>query len=100
MHHSERLLSEVQALLRTRGLPVSEVAGHPEAFGSWCVTLDTQPRLRVLWDGKDTWLIVQKETSEKFRGASVWQDLWIGRAPEEQTGNAALLAVLGSLGAA
>lgn len=41
--------------------------------------------MRIVWDGKDGWVIIQHETSERFQGMMVWKDLWTGRERHEQT---------------
>ena len=72
-------------LLRHRGFTVGESSYDPKAFGSWYVCVVRQPRLRIVWDGKDGWAIVQQETSERFQGMTVWEDLWVGQERQTQT---------------
>lgn len=48
-----------------------------ESFGSWHITVDTQPKRRVVWDGKDYQLIVREETKAIFNGLNVWKDIWV-----------------------
>ena len=72
-------------LLRDRGFTVTGAAHDPAHFGSWWVSVARQPPLRIAWDGKGDWVIVQRETGELFQGRPVWEDVWIGRDRETQT---------------
>lgn len=80
-------------LLKGEGFSTTE-RYDAEAFGSWLVEVKVDPRLRVVWDGKDGWLIVQRKTTELFDGQPVWDDLWVARDPDEQSPEAALKVVL------
>jgi len=65
-------------------------SGYNEAvFGTWFIVFDNH-RTRVIWEGKEQWLTVQRAT---FRG---WADVWIGREEATQTPDAvaAQLALL------
>lgn len=95
-----RSFDAIQSLLVQHGLQIQDAQVHPAAFGSWYVTVSTAPRLRILWDGKDRWLFLQRETSEIFQGAYIWEDLWIAREPQEQTRDAAVQALLSHVGTA
>jgi len=90
----------VQQLLRDAGFTIGDTWYSRESFGSWDVTVATTPRRRVLWDGKDEWLILQEETQERFAGNLIWRDLWIGKSPDELTCEAALEALRRHIGAA
>jgi hypothetical protein len=59
--------------------------GELGAFGSWLVAIEHSPRLRVVWDGKDGWAVIQLQTDELFAGRPVWKDIWIGTTSEDQT---------------
>ena len=50
------------------------------SFGSWLVEVEADPPVRVLWDGKDNWLVVQ--TAEH---AGVWTDWWVGKEQSQQS---------------
>lgn len=52
----------------------------PESFGSWVVTAATSPIRRLVWDGKESWLIVQKTIALNEADAVVWEDSWIRRS--------------------
>jgi hypothetical protein len=74
-----------QELLAAAGLAIDETRYDAPAFGSWVVSISTAPRLRIVWDGKDGWLLVQRETSRTFSGFSEWDDLWLERRPGVQS---------------
>jgi hypothetical protein len=59
---------------------VLDAAYSPESFGSWVVTAATSPIRRLVWDGKESWLIVQKTISLDGSSAVVWEDSWIKRS--------------------
>jgi len=71
--------------LTEAGFQVSAEDHHPESFGSWLLDLDTQPRCRLIWDGKDHWLILQ-------RGGV---DEWIAKSRDEQTPEAVIAQLRG-----
>ena len=50
------------------------------AFGSWFVVIERNPRLRVVWDGKDGRLTMQRQRVE-----GEWEDLWVAEAEADQT---------------
>jgi len=89
----------LQHLLKSHDLIVTNAHYDRSTFGSWEVQVTTSPPLRVLWDGKERWLILQQESEQVFAGARVWKDLWIAEA-KSQTPEAAIGAVLSRLGAA
>lgn len=74
-------------LFRRAGFAVQESRFDEKCFGSWFieVTREGLPRQRVVWDGKDGWLIV-----EAFASGGSWMDKWTGRKRNEQTPEAAL----------
>lgn len=66
------------------------------AFGSWWVELSSRPPLRVVWDGKDGWLIIQEKTDEVFNNEPVWKDLEVIKEPELQNAEHAVSLVVSS----
>jgi hypothetical protein len=85
-----------RALLAERGFTEDEVMPYTgDAFGSWAVVLAHKPRLRISWDGKDEWAIVQAEIpgGSSTAGYEPWEDLWIGKRPEDVTSEAAVGAL-------
>jgi hypothetical protein len=85
---------EVQSDLSRAGLQVEDARYDRRAFGSWYVTIAMAPRMRIVWDGRDRWLYVQRETERMFAGMSVWNDLWIARDAARQTSEQAVAALL------
>ena len=76
---------ELRVAIMQNGFGVEEVVRHPEHFDSWHVTIAAAPRLRIVWDGREGWLIVQQETTEIFNGSIVWRDLWIAKTASQKT---------------
>jgi|GEM_PF-5466092 hypothetical protein len=58
---------------------------NEQAFGSWHITLNTSPRRRLVWDGKEHWLVVEEEISKTFSGLNKWKDIWIDRHPRNDS---------------
>jgi hypothetical protein len=87
---TEDHLAQCEAACRAAGYAVRERRSHPGHFGSWWleVSRDGLPRQRVIWDGKDRWLIVQALAS-----SGSWMDKWVGRKKSEQSAEAALAAL-------
>ena len=51
--------------------------GYDESsFGSWHITLATNPSRRIIWDGRDDVLSVEEETEDIFNSASKWKTLF------------------------
>jgi hypothetical protein len=61
--------------------PVEISEYNEKAFGSWHITLKTAPKRRLVWDGKENWLLADEQTSEMFNGMNKWKDIWIDRHP-------------------
>lgn len=72
-------------LLRRKGFELGKSSYHRESFGSWYISVIQQPTMRIVWDGKDGWVIIQHETGEQLQGLMVWKDMWVGRKRHEQT---------------
>src|SRR5438067_12591262 len=70
---SARVDTEIYERLRARlnASGLREIAAQYDhaAFGSWFITLDVTPRLRIVWDGPDRSLLIQREA----QGGS-WRD--------------------------
>ena len=96
----ERDFHAIQALLRENGLALGLARYHPEAFGAWYVEVVVAPPLRIVWDGRDGWLLVQVKTSEVLNGSDVWRDIWIEKERSQQTPERAVAKVLVHSGAA
>jgi len=64
--------------LQDAGFSERDARYDDAAFGSWVITLEGEP-LRVVWEGRDSWLIVQREQDEQ------WVDLWVARDAADQS---------------
>jgi len=69
-----------RARLAAEGFDLSGESRHPEAFGSWLLTVRTQPPTEIVWDGRDGWLILRRD------GA----DVWIAKDEADQTPDAVI----------
>lgn len=78
---------------RLRDAGLNERAAHYDdaSFGSWYIEIEAKRSLRVVWDGKDGWLILQGKNVE-----GGWEDLWIAKTEAEQTPSA-IVHHIGSL---
>lgn len=66
--------------LRARGYAVESTQEDAESFGSWyCDYVRGEQRLRLIWDGRDQWFVLQ--------GGETWHDLAIKR-PADLIGDA------------
>jgi hypothetical protein len=74
-------------LLTERGFEEDDATFNADAFGSWVISVSHTPRLRVVWDGKDEWAIIQAELNGNV------QDLWIGKRSEDVTPDAMVQAL-------
>ena len=75
--------NRMSSLLQTREAVISEARYDARAFGSWFIVVDTRPPLRVVWDGKDGWLYVQRRADEIHTGNQVWENLRILKNPPD-----------------
>ena len=66
-------------LLVERGMSVQSQEYSERTFGSWYLVASTQPPRRLVWDGKEQWLLVEEESTERFNGLPVWRELWLKR---------------------
>lgn len=71
--------------VKDAGLVIKEQVYQEKAFGSWYVVIATTPSLRLVWDGKEGWYVVEEETGEKFNGFQQWKELWIEQDPNPQS---------------
>jgi hypothetical protein len=72
-------------LLQEAGFVIDETDFDCEDFGSWFVCVRSNPRFRIVWDGRDGLLLVQRETSKNRSGLRVWEDTWAGRCTGNQS---------------
>ncbi len=68
-----------QELLNEAGFVVNNAHYDEQSFGSWVIEIKLRPELRVVWDGKDGWVSIQRITSQIINGLPVYDDLWVGR---------------------
>ena len=78
-------------MFRHAGFSLEESRYDEECFGSWFIEVAREglPKQRVVWDGKDGWLIV-----EAYASSGSWMDKWIGRKKSEQKPEVALSQLL------
>ena len=48
------------------------------------MAIATSPERRLVWDGKERWLVIESRTLETHGGLALWKDLWIKRAAAEE----------------
>ncbi|MFI5042955.1 MAG: hypothetical protein ACHQNA_14110 [Acidimicrobiales bacterium] len=84
----------IVARLTAHGLEVGHASFTPEVFGSWRVEVSGRRSLRVVWDGRDEWLIIQQEAAARLDETPTWDDVWIARNPEDQSAERAVQKVL------
>jgi hypothetical protein len=78
----ELAFERTRSMLADAGLTEeSSSAPSDGAFGSWLIVIAGRPRLRVVWDGKEAWVLVQRELGTH---GLAWRDVWIGREDSEQ----------------
>ncbi len=67
--------------LSQEGFEVRKAEYDDQAFGSWFIDFSIGKRgmRRVIWDGKDGWLVLQAHRD------NAWKDLWIARDRKQQT---------------
>ena len=87
---TEQDFDDVRRLATQAGFTVDEARRDEHAFGSWFVYLRGHPRLGLVWDGKDGWLCLRRETDHIFNGIRQWEDLWIARDRAEQSAQRAV----------
>lgn len=70
---------------------------HDNAFGSWFIEIKVTPcNFRIVWDWKDGWIYIQKESDKFFNGLKIWNDLCIGKEKNEQN-NGTILTIIKNL---
>jgi hypothetical protein len=94
---NKRTFKAVSRLLTEAGLDITERRYDRQAFGSWFIEMETDPSLRVVWDGKDGWLIVQEKTDEIFNDQPVWKEIDVVKDTNAQTPETAISLVIKAL---
>jgi hypothetical protein len=85
MSGSAKRLAEVCRLLSDAGYVIADSNYDPESFGSWWILLRAQVSHRLVWDGKDQWLILQRQTGPSDLAESTWEDLWVEKDARQAT---------------
>lgn len=70
-------------LLAQEIAPITQAKYEEKIFGSWYVELATQPPLRLIWDGRDGWLRIERHTDKKFNDLDVWDEIWVDEKPKD-----------------
>jgi hypothetical protein len=76
--------NQCRKLLTDAGFEVCE-SRNREGFGSWVIVIRMVPRHQIVWDGRDEWLVLERETQRKFAGLNEWKTLWLDRELGEQS---------------
>ena len=79
------IFESAKLLLSEEGFQVTQARYHAREFGSWYIVANATPPVRILWDGKDGWLVVQTQSDESLKSPPEWVDAWIERDRERQT---------------
>ena len=77
-----RGISEYKVALEQAGFVVAASRHLGRTLGTWWIRIAGRPSFRVVWDGKDRGLILQRRAADAF--SDFWQDLWIARDSLEQ----------------
>jgi len=85
MSGSARRFGDLRRLLTDAGSVVADSSYSPESFGSWWILLRGQTSHRLVWDGKDQWLILQRQAGPSDLGESMWEDLWVKKDARQST---------------
>ena len=75
----------VKAKIIENGFTIVDSNYSDGAFGSWYVTINSTPCRRVVWDGKESWLLVEQETDREFNGSKVWDSLCLLREANDSS---------------
>lgn len=79
-HMSESRFRDTIQALEAEGMQVLASKYYQRVFGSWFIEVKGNPLVRVSWDGREGWVII-----ETAQGKATWVERWIGRTPEEQS---------------
>ena len=94
----------LKTLLAERGFTIERSEYHRKNFGSWLIVVASRPRILIVWDGKEPWLLIQQEvaadTAPVFQPSS-WSEVWIERkgpyeSPDENCLNR-VVSIVGEL---
>jgi hypothetical protein len=84
---NRKAFDETLVLLTASGLKPRSHEYEEKVFGSWWIEVDGDPRLRIIWDGKNASVVVQRLATRTppRRDEDAWEDRWVGRDRAEQT---------------
>ncbi len=72
---------EARTLIMATGCIIEEAEYNPKVFGSWYIIVSSKPRCRLVWDGKEESLMVERVTDKLFNGLPLWDEVWISNKP-------------------
>jgi hypothetical protein len=77
---------QIMNSISSAGFVIETVENHESnGFGSWYLVIRAEPRHRIVWDGKDGWLLIEREIGPAMQGFAEWDTVWIGRDSREQS---------------
>lgn len=71
---------ELNTKLINQGYSITTEAYHKESFGSrYCVwvNLDELFAIRLIWDGRDSWFILEESPASKTQEKFAWADIGV-----------------------
>jgi hypothetical protein len=81
----DRVLEAIQPVFLAHGLHLIEEERHPEAFGSRHTTYgDESLHVRLVWDGKEQWFVLEVDESPGRTAWPGWIDLTLQRFDPQQ----------------
>ena len=100
----DQILAALRPGLEAGRFTLLEAHAYPEAFGSRHATFtDGRRFLRLVWDGKEQWFVLEGDAEPEFRpasGAPVWIDLALQRFDPTQADSNQAAEVLAHVTAA
>jgi hypothetical protein len=78
---TKEAFEEALASLKDAELIIEESEYNRQAFGSWYITVLAKPDCRIVWDGKEENLRVERKTDKFFNGLPLWDELWLSINP-------------------
>lgn len=52
----------LKTLLAERGFTIERSEYHRKNFGSWLIVVASRPRILIVWDGKEPWLLYNRRS--------------------------------------
>jgi hypothetical protein len=82
---NKTMFDKALSLVRAANFAVIASEYSVNSFGSWYVTVDTQPKRRLVWDGKEGWYVVEEQQPNESSITKEWKDLWMERSPRAES---------------